>query len=463
MGAENSSSQRKLDFTYYSVDDFLKYRDIREKLINYRNKTDLLDFIFLESMPRVKEAAANTVYHYEDDDLFASAVTTAISGGAAPGASGTFTIAPIGLAGDYIIPFRVGETVDIGNVTIGFTEALVTAVTINAGTGAHVYTIVPVNNTVTLTAPAFLAVGRTVVVNNAAFADGTAPMKSALTKLKKYSFDMQIFKEAFERYGSESANREVIESDGKYYAFYRGISAAIERLDSKISFAYLKGAKAVGLFDPNHPDYPSTAPIYKFNGIDKEISTNGGITYPYTTSFAYTDFQAIDKALDLVYAPSEYQMLAGINVQHNIDDALFGKAQNSGTAFATFNGDQDLALATHFRSVYVGSRTFHIKKVKAMNWPNVTALQNFPNQAYLIPSEIYTGKSKAGDTYATTEPQDVVCLRYKNNQYDGSRMFKEIVRTPENNGGFDKTYHEYIAELTLQISLVRKFLRVIKS
>lgn len=469
MADANATTRTPLTSEFFGADDFIKKRDIREQVYGYIPYSNFMDFLFNtgKDATRKVKAVSSNLHHYEEDDLFVvPTILAGATGGGSAGAPVTFSIAAIGSAGAYVQPFVVGDIVQIGSKANGFKKGMITAIVEDTAAGTHDYTVTPTQAAVQI-APADAAAGEEVRYISHAQADGAFFPKSKLSQLVRYSTKMQIYAEAFKRHGSESADVVEVKIDGKPYLFYRGIAQAYERMAVDIAMQTLIGDEADNLLDPNHPDGDNIFSINTNEGLEQKIANDGGIEYPYTTSFDYADLQALDKLIDVVHGPHEYMGQVGIDFEHGFDDNIFTKLENTGSSFTAFQSGPsvdmkkaaEIALSLRFRTVAAGSRVWHIQKNDVLNSKNLLNGTGYPEMGFFIPSLVYQGASSDEDMrLGITTPYDAICIRYKDNGVDGSRMARVVDQNPKELGA-DSYKKTLLMEMAVQFGAIRKFAR----
>jgi hypothetical protein len=473
MAAGNAATVTPFTENFFGADDFIKSRDIRNVLYPFVQYTEFMDFLFntgKENTRKVK-ATANRLYHYEEDDHFVvpTIVGTSTGGGSA-GAAVTFTINAIGSVGAYVLPYDVGDLVDIGSKAAGFKQAQITGKTV-AGNGVHTYVARPSLSTVQI-APADAVAGAEVRYAGTARADGAYFPNSKLSKLLKYQTDMQIYSQSFKRHGSQSADYAEVEVDGKPFLFLRGLGEAYERLMVDIALQTLKGQSADNLTDPNHPDGNGTYNIFRNEGLEQKILNDGGINYGYTTSFDYsTDLVALEKLFSSVHGPNEYMGQLGNDVMHDIDSAMKSYLDNNGARYEAFKSGPsvsmkeaaELAASFRFKTVTAGNRVFHLQEAEILNARNLTQGTSYPEIGFFIPHQIYEAATSSDDVnLGIKRPFEAISIRYKDNGIDGSR-YSKVIDQNESNLGADAKKRTLLMEMAVQFGMIRKFGRVYKA
>lgn len=471
----NASTVTPFTENFFGADDFIKSRDIRDVLYPFVQYTEFMDFLFntgRENTRKVK-AVANRLYHYEEDDHFVvpTILTASTStGGASAGADVTFQINAIGTSPDFVQPFNVGDLVDIGSKANGFKQAQIKSVTVS-GSGTHTYVATPSLSTVQI-APADAAAGEEVRYAGVARADGAAFPNSKLSKLLRYQTDMQIYSESFKRHGSQSADYAEVNVDGKPFLFLRGLGEAYERMIVDIALQTLKGQRADNLKDPNHPDGNGVYNIFRNEGLEQKILNDGGVDYGYGASFDYTtDFVAFEKLLSAVHGPKEYMGQIGNDLMHDIDTNMKSYLDNTGIRYEAFKSGPstsmkeaaELAASFRFKTVTSGNRVFHLQEAEILNARNLTQGTAYPEMGFFIPHQIYEAATSSDDVnLGIKRPFEAICVRYKDNGIDGSRMSR-VIDQGESELGADAKKRTLIMEMAVQFGMIRKFGRVYKS
>lgn len=462
----NAYTAGKFEPGVIGADDFVLHREIREEIVPYLNYSSMINFFFARGgKDGIKKEASgsNELHHYEEDAKYTVAVVTGTStGGATAGAAATFTMTGVGSGSTWLQPFFVNQIVRCGSKAAGYVQAQVTAITVDNSAGEHAITVKPLKAANQLDPSTVLAAGQTVHHLSEGTADGGQASAGQISKLIRYTQNMHQYKRKVVQYGGERSNKAMVNIDGGNYLYLRQIAELYEQLDVDMAMMSFFGEKADNITDANHPDGAGKT-VNTQEGLEQFIINNSGINFDYAAAFDNDDFIALDKAIDERKGPKEYMALVGIDLMHAIDGAYFTKIKDA-TAFGFFSEDleegKNIAATLHFKSIKVGSTTFHIKKEDIFSAPDLTFNTEYPEFGYLIPKGVYqTSGTAEGFMRGQKKSYDAMCIRYRDNQKDGSRIFKMFTRGPEVTGTDQYETHLF-SEMGIQFSGIRHFARI---
>lgn len=380
--------QGQLNRTYVSSISFMDQREILNKVLDlYDEEETIVDI--MQAMNRYVPTAQTTFNYHVNTRVHSAAELGVLEAAPAAGAASTIT-----LTGGSVKP-RVGDMM----LTAGRYRSLVTAVSGND------VTVKPVNNTVI--AHEALAAGDKVTFFSNAYAEGTSVSEGYIYPTLQYANNVQIFKGDFSVTDLQAMTQVEVEFGGKPYYFIKGQNDALKRFKMDVAYGLLLGEKSASLTDANGKTVLTTQGLEKTirgNGIDLPLDTA-------TTAAFQADFKDFNRALDQARAPMEYMLWCGPSIGNYFDDWLTEKegVKAGGVVYNSFNGigGKERAIQLGFDSFRMYDRTFHKKKLYALDNPELTAATDFtyPDTVMFIPAN----KIK---TEYDTESKDRLRVRY---------------------------------------------------
>lgn len=461
----NAYDNAKFEPGVIGADDFILDREIRDIIIPYL-PYGFMDFIAARSGKdgiKREVSKSNFVHHYEEDQKYVVAtLSAALTGGATAGAVATAVINGIGSGTDWLNPFFKNQIVRVGSKAAGFVMAQVTSITLDPTAGEHEIILKPLRAADQLNPATVGASGQEIRHFSHATADGGRSVDSMQNSLIRFTQNMQMYRKKVVQYGGERSNKAMVKVDGAPYLYLYHLGQLYEQLDVDLAMQTVFGVKADNINDENHPDGPGKV-INTQEGMEQFILNKGGINYDYGTAFDYDDHVAIDKAIDERKGPNEYVVLSGIDLMHMNDDAFFTKVKDA-TSFGFFADDLEegkkMAGTFNVKSVKVGGTTFHWKKEDVLSAPHLTYGTEYPEFAFFIPKGVYQTSGTAEEfDRGNRKSYDALCIRYRDNGKDGSRMMKVYDRGPEVTG-VDQYEANLWAEMVIQFAGIRHFGRI---
>tara|TARA_R110000751_G_scaffold79121_2_gene159557 strand:+ start:3563 stop:4942 length:1380 start_codon:yes stop_codon:yes gene_type:complete len=302
--------------------------------------------------------------HFEENwkhETFQVASTTTAPGG--PGQFLEIRLAASSLDAQNNFYPRKGDQVMFPDRTI----AVITAIT-GAGSANVDVTMVPVDNTITLSA----ADGLTLIINSGAFSEGSTQPLGAFTGTSKYTNNTQIIKETMTATGTEMTNQKWFDKldNGKGIPAYyiKGQQDTEYRMALKVNGALLFSQRSNNTANLTDPD--TGRAIRTTEGLVPFITRTGHQKFYTGGSFSVQNFNDAVKTLDKEFAPNYICALNGIDLDIEIEDALvdYFKDTNinyaqSGMAKSLLGGNEGLAASVGFRYLMKGQRTFGFKRM----------------------------------------------------------------------------------------------------
>lgn len=353
--------------SYLSSITFLDQRDILNQLIEVEDNASFLDL--MDQMGRAVPTASVQYDHFVNEELYAS---------------GTVANDPLGAAVDATMVVTLGAS-DIKPIvgelmmTKDQKVAIVTAV---SGDDVTVRAI-------DLIAETDIETGDTVVFFSNAYTEGSGANTMRKSDVTKVANTLQIFKTKTSVTDLAAGSKIEFEVGGKPYYFIKQQHDAWlkHRLDIQYGMLYGTGGTTT---DANGDTVNLTKGLHRYIG-DSGVSQNVGTA----GSVSVADFNTLSRALDKARASNEFMILAGGEIDNQIDIGLAtaDPFKSGGVQYNSFNGSQEQAVKLGFESFRFFGRTFHKKRLEALDNTQLTNPVDafkFDGYAYFIP----TGKVK---------------------------------------------------------------------
>lgn len=434
--------QGQMDSAYVSNINFLHMRDIYYKIYNRYHENTIMDFF--EQTGR-EVLTNNTFFNWHEKDwIYNTAILESFTGGASAGAAAVITLADASHQNSGTkSPFNPNDL-----LMIGLTRLFVQSK--DEGTpNAHTITVVPVNDAIQL--DAVIAALDTIVNYSNANAEGTGQPNSNISSPLTFSNNTQIFKTKFEVTGTEATNKlEVaVTNSDKYYYMYEGADDAFIKHKLDVEYGLLLGQKDSGLLDAAGNEVLTT------KGMDQFITEDGN-TQPYVGSFDQMSYiDEMVKTLSVNRAPKENMLLAGVDLNLDIDNLITDVMKAGGIQYNQFGrgNAQQKSVDLGFDSFVKGSFIFHKKEFEALNHQKITSApgQTWPGVGYVIPLE------KVRDP-KTSKNLDTIACRYKANDKE-TRKYKHWVRDISITND-DKLEFNYMCDKGLHLATVNRFIKI---
>lgn len=358
-----ATSAGAINRTYLSSVSFLDQREILKNVLDVAESESFLDV--LDVMGRAVPTATIAYDNFVNNSLYAKATQGNAPVSISAGSTGTVT-----LAASQVQPV-IGEIVMFASGNQGIVTANPSATTVT------VRAIDAIDTTDT-------ANGATVVFISNAHTEGAGAQMMRKSDLTKSQNRVQIFKTKTSITDLAAGSKIEVEYKGKPYYFIKQQHDAFlkHRLDVAYSMLYGKGGttsdasgNTVNLTKGLH-----TYISEKSNDID--VASGGSVDVD--------DFSTISRLLDKSRGPAEYMILAGGEIDNAIDKGLATSDpfKSGGVQYNAFNGSSEQAVALGFESFRFFGRTYHKKRLQALDNTEVTnpvAAFKFDEYAYFIP------------------------------------------------------------------------------
>jgi hypothetical protein len=398
-------STGRVDAAYMSTLAFMKDREAFKEILDTQREADFLDF--MEIVGRAKASDQEEYEHTENDSVFASIIVESFTGVApAPDTDSVVTLADASHynSGKSSAPV-VGEEVLLPNRM----KALIVAKDSSVD-NAHTITLRPNAGEDIVAA---LGAGMVLSLPNTAFADGLGSPEGRRFNILNFKNNVMITKDAFAITVGQKVTKQYFNHAGSPFFLAKG------QHDTLLHFRLQEANALLTSQGSTYTDAQGNT-VKTTRGLDKEIRTNGYDHAVIGTVFAKEDMRAIDKKLSRVNAPDDFWFLVGSTLNQDVDDLFFTlEGLKNGAirydSFGSANAKQR-AVDLGFDSYRVYNRTFHKKRLKALNQQYVTAASDaftYPSTGYMIPTD-KVKDAKKGDS------MDRICVRYR--EGDGTSL-----------------------------------------
>lgn len=358
-----ATSAGAINRTYLSSVNFLDQREILKNVLDVAESESFLDV--LDVMGRAVPTATIEYHNHVNNSLYAKATQGNAPVDIAAAAEGTIT-----LAASQVQPV-IGEIVMFASGNQGIVTANPTATTVT------VRAIDAIDTTDT-------ANGATVVFISNAHTEGSGAQMMRKSNLTQSTNRVQIFKTKTSITDLAAGSKIEVEYKGKPYYFIKQQHDAFlkHRLDVAYSMLYGKG---VNTSDADGNTVNLTKGLHTYiseKSNDINVATGGSV--------AVADFSTISRLLDKSRGPAEYMILAGGEIDNAIDTGLAtaDPFKSGGVQYNAFNGSSEQAVALGFESFRFFGRTYHKKRLQALDNTEVTnpvSSFKFDEYAYFIP------------------------------------------------------------------------------
>lgn len=356
----------RIDRSYLSSVSFLDQRDILKQVLDVEDSESFLDL--MDIMGRNKPTATVQYDHFVNTALYAKGTVDNDPAGAAAGS--TFSIS-IGAA--EALPL-VGEIM----MTKAQKTAIVTEITDAA---AGTFTVRAIDTI----AETDIESGDTVTFFTNANTEGSGANMMRVSTLTKIANNIQIFKTKTSITDLAAGSKIEVEFKGKPYYFIKQQHDAWlkHRLDVQYGFLYGAGGSTT---DKDGKTVHLTKGIHRYikdGGVAHNVATGGSV--------AVADFSTLSRKLDKARAATEFLVLAGGEIDNAIDIGLAtaDPFKSGGVQYNAFNGKSDQAVKLGFESFRMFGRSFHKKRLQALDNTEVTNPVDdfkFDEYAYFIPN-----------------------------------------------------------------------------
>lgn len=351
--------------SYLSSVSFLDQRDILKQVLDVEDNESFLDL--MDVMGRANPSSQIEYNHFVNSDLYAKGTVDNDPAGASAGSTMT-----VSLSAGSVTPL-VGELM----MTKDQKVAIVTAI----GSSGNDITVRAVDTI----AETDIESGDTVVFFSNANAEGTGANLMRKSNLTKISNSVQIFKTKTSITDLAAGSKVEVEYKGKPYYFIKQQHDAFLKHRLDIQYAMLYGAGGTTTDADGNT-------IHLTKGLHRYINDGGSLQNAATAgSIDVDDFSALSRKLDKARAGSEFMILAGGEIDNAIDIGLAtaDPFKSGGVQYGTFNGSSEQAVKLGFESFRFFGRTFHKKRLQALDNGQVTNPVDafkFDGYAYFIPS-----------------------------------------------------------------------------
>jgi len=297
-----------------------------------------------------------------------------------------------------------------------------------------------------------LAAGQELSIYSNSFPEGSDTPAGRLSKVSKITYGVKILMEAFDVTNSELTNRKwiTVMSDGKDIGGYH----VKGQLDAEFRLrAYTDGAF---LFDNPITQATLVADGHRgVSGLVPEIRTKG-LNGTYTAGFfSIPLFYQMQKKQKKYFAGSDFITFAGVDIENEWEQ-LFTDFFSSNAIVFSKQGMQPVKdLEIGFKSITIGSHTYHIKSMDIFSHPKLYNLPGYDltGMAIVVPNKMEKD-AKTKNNIPT------IGMRYK--EMDGYSRKLRIWNTGggnnmANNQPHDKNKLQMVSELGPEWMALNKF------
>ncbi len=430
----------KLNETYVSSVDFLHDREIYNILYNRYHEDTLIDFF--EQTGRMKSCTETEFHHFEKDYIYQTIQIDAVAGVVGAGNDVTITLNAANHDNGKSFP-KITDMALVSDKIPGYVIAKDTT-----NPTAHTITIRPVDQDDDIVTAS--VVGNFVSFYSNAHAEGSGQPEGLISKPLRFTGIVQIFKNHYEVTGSEATNKIEFQAQGKYYYMFEGENDTFTKHKMDIAFGLIFNKQSDGLTNAAGEDIRVTKGLYHWILEEGNVYA-GGIS-------ALTDVDNIIKVLDQQRGSKENLFLTGINLDIDVDNVLIDKLVNGAIQYNTFGkgNAKQRAIDLGFNSYRKGSYSFHKKQLDMLNHQKVTAIHNFPNIGFIIPTD-------KGRDVKSGKQIDSICCRYKKAPHHNRRYIHKVTGLHAPTGPTndkDCIGFEYLCEKGLQAFGLNRFMLV---
>lgn len=374
--------------------------EVRSQIFDAYDERTLYDFLIHSG--RTKVSKNTTFRHFEWDVISHIHTIESVGGSAGAGNTAEYTLEEVDhLASGTLSQLKKKDLVLVYTAT-GVKKGYV--VDKVSTTNAHVIHVKPIDTTLDLVTAS--AAADTIAVFSGASSDG-AGMTDPTSRLPVDFYNyIQITDTQKKTDTSESANVANVVVDGKPYFYSQLVIDGDLEHRRKIEGAGIFGQRG-SLADP-----VETSKTAYFTGGLEYWADNEGYAEPYSSAFGLADMKNVCKNLDLERASIKQLMLAGNNVNMDIDDLFKGQTDNTAINWAAMGIGNAASRVLDFGidGFRYDNRIFMKKKFDVFNYLGMTATSAspYPNMAFTLPWDRVVNPS-------TQDEEDSICLRYKAN------------------------------------------------
>lgn len=355
-------------------------------LFRRRGDQGLGYFRLLESFGFKTPVAQETYGHWEEEWLTETFITRDTFFSPGPGGIVTITLDPASLDADNNFYPRVWDTVMFPNEVTGAIIAIDTVIPT-----APALTIQP--NQWTDEIPGMTAGDELIIISNA-WSEGSGQPPGLLSKVWRYTNDVQIVKDTMEATGTEMTNQTwftQINTGEAIPAYYlKGQLDTDYRVEMKIDGT---------LFFQKRTTSPIVDPA-----TNRNIRTTEGLI-PYARrvgneqgyvpgTFAVADFDTASRTLDREFASNNVLCMLGFDLDVEIENVLVTYFTDTNVKFVKENAAQDLfagnrklEASVSFKYLQKASRTFMFKRMGVFSHAKLYGATGYngPDLGVLLP------------------------------------------------------------------------------
>jgi len=358
---------------------------------------------FLLNAGYAKPVMGYEYFHFEEGRIYPKLKAT--TAGAGAGAAATFTLAAaatdsyslsqspfVGSTDKDIIAARVRDIIALkpASGTASSSDMILATVT-SVNKAAGTFVAIPLETGKSI--PAYGTDTEIAIVGNA-FGEGDIQPESRISKVSKYSNNIQLFKETFELPATASGIKTWVEftspsgQKGRYYIL-KGEEDAYVRFLNTRELALLTNKKTTNVTLANAEAAAGT-PFMTTEGLIPFIQSQGNtLGYAANVGFTKADMDQIVFTLDSQKGAKENLFMCGIQLSVAIDNVLADSRMNGAITFGNFSFGQDAAINYQFNQYQIGNYIFKKKTMDSFNDLQSLGAQGYgyPHEGMIIPTD----------------------------------------------------------------------------
>lgn len=360
--------------------------DVYMKLVRARGDQGLDYFDLIKALGYVQPVSQEKVTHFEDDFLTETFHSNTTVTQNTPGGTLAVILSAIDLDTNRKFFPRQFDIVMLPNrVTCSIVSIA------GAGTATVTLTLKPNSQFDVI---GTINSGQELIITSNAFSEDSDQPDGAVTKTRQFDVYLQIVKESFITSGSAATNNswftQVSDGEDLQGYFVKGQKDMDYRMRKAIMGALLWQKQTDNaIVDPNNGSLIQTT-----LGLDPYIRQYGN-TVNYTAGlFNVKKFDTITKIQDKEFVPGKSLVLAGIDLDIEIENSMVDYFANTNIQFAkesvtesVFGGHAGMAAEVGFQYLIKGQRTYCFRRMAALSHPKMTGAAGYSQAGlgYVIP------------------------------------------------------------------------------
>jgi hypothetical protein len=357
-----------LDRQFVSSIEFMDQREIYPYVLDLFNEMGFL--VDIMKLSDRFEVTSQEEYHMHSNERLSAAAT--VNGALAEPAAGADSV--IAVTNLSVKPLK-GDLM----LTPGRFRGYVRSVSGNNITVAPVNEDFPAHE-------AFLG-GESITFFSNAFPEGSDINEGYRWTTTQKTNNIQIIRRFYEVTDLEALTKVEVKFKGQEYYMIKQQIDNFNRFKKDVGYTWLYGERSKGLTEGGKK-------VWTTHGLEKSIRDHG-IDLPLRTdnldNFGL-DLKVMIRAQDQARGPAEYWAMNGPDIHNVMDDWLMTKEglTNGGIVYNSFSGlgGKERAVEMGFSSFKIYGRTFHMKKLEALDDIGVSAAtgHTYPSTVFMVPA-----------------------------------------------------------------------------